>query len=74
VFGALAILALALFIYRKRRNAHANAPTADGKPVYELVGNKGIYATTELPIESQVSELPPDGTKPGVQRVHEMPG
>jgi hypothetical protein len=42
--------------------------------VYELVGNKGIYATTELPIESQVSELPPDGIKPGVQRVHEMPG
>lgn len=71
--GALAVLALAFFIYKRRQNAYALAK--QHSPVespYELqAGKKGSYAVPELPSGTQVSELEPGGVKAETRQVHE---
>lgn len=60
--GALALLALAFFIYQKRRNAYARARQDSPAAIqpYELSsGRKGPYHVSEMPTAKQVSELAP---------------
>ncbi|KUJ10486.1 uncharacterized protein LY89DRAFT_627027 [Mollisia scopiformis] len=73
----LAFVALAFFIYRKRKNAYAQTgqdspPTT--QPLYEMNGGKKDYYSgqAELPSERSVWELPPKDNKPQPQQVHEM--
>jgi LPXTG-motif cell wall-anchored protein len=74
--GALAVLALAFFIYWKRKHAYTQArqssPTA-AQPVHELNSGKGAYDTPELPVGTELSELPSGKEKPlRGEEVHEI--
>jgi LPXTG-motif cell wall-anchored protein len=72
--GALAFLALAFFVYWKRKHARQKSLTTL-RPVYELNSGKGPYNMPELPVGAEVSELPAGKERPReAEEVHEMLG
>lgn len=81
--GVLAMIALVLFIYWKRKNAYAQArqdspaatqPVAT-QPAYELNTKKGSYLTAELPTGGDISKLPPGGEmRAGYGQIYEAHG
>ncbi len=71
--GALALLALAVFLYRRRKGVAKDASGAH-PTAHELAGRKGPYDTAELPTGKDGASMPPPkpAAELGSRELHEL--